>query len=166
MPNTTNLALPYPVASDAPNVPSHIQSLASAIDTYFGGAWTPFTITGVGSSGLTVGTGATQDNAWKRIGQRTAAFRIAFTFGTGGGVTGTLSMGPLPFTVASPSMQVVTGVMFKGASGTPTPVAATLSGTVVTRIYTPANAMVAAGVPWTWAAGDQIRIAGTCEITT
>lgn len=36
MPNTANFALPYPVTSDAPNVPSHMQALAVAADTALG----------------------------------------------------------------------------------------------------------------------------------
>lgn len=34
MPTTTNLALPYPALSSAPNVPADMAALAAAVDTY------------------------------------------------------------------------------------------------------------------------------------
>jgi hypothetical protein len=45
VPNTTNLALPYPSLSSAPNVPQDIQALAEAVDSKVGSpAWTPLPI--------------------------------------------------------------------------------------------------------------------------
>jgi len=44
MPSTTNLQMPYPALSSAPNVPQDMQALAQQIESKFAGAWTPLTI--------------------------------------------------------------------------------------------------------------------------
>lgn len=55
MPLTTNLSLPYPTSSDAPNGPQQIQDLAVAIDGKFTIAWATPTLSGfTNSSGQTV----------------------------------------------------------------------------------------------------------------
>lgn len=166
MPNTANLGIPYPVTSDGPSIPQHMQSLAEGVDGFFAGAWTPFTLTAAGSTNVTTfGTGNSQDNAWKRLGAKTAAFRISLVLGTGATFfSGIPQLGPLPFTAAVSNFQCVPGIIFKGTS-TPTPIIAYLSGTQVVRMaLTSTSGFVSNTAPWTWAAGDQIRLSGTCEI--
>lgn len=44
MPSTTNLGMPYPALSSAPNVPQDIQALAAQIEAKFASGWTTLTI--------------------------------------------------------------------------------------------------------------------------
>lgn len=44
MPSTTNLGMPYPALSSAPNVPQDIQALAAQIETKFAAGWTTLTL--------------------------------------------------------------------------------------------------------------------------
>lgn len=162
MPNTTNLALPYPALTDAPNVPTHMQSLANAVDTRLGGNWTAFTLTAAGSLNVgTFGTGATQDNAYKLIGNRTALIRIFLTLGTSPSITGTLGLGPFTGLNMYPA-NGLSGLLFRGGT-TIYPLFCTPSGGQITRLYYQGGT-VGATTPITWAANDIIRIAGTVEL--
>lgn len=162
MPNTANLALPYPALTDAPNVPQHMQSLASALDTRLGGAWTTFELTNAGSTNLTgVGTanGATQECSYKLIGNKTALIRIFLQLGTGATSAGTISLGPLPFSTRT---GLVSALLYRNNSAVH-PAAAIVSGTQITRFYY-VNGTAGNGLPWTWAGADVIRVNGAVEL--
>lgn len=71
MPSTSNLSLPYPSLSNAPNVPQDIQNLATAVDTYVSTLenattkWTSFTPTAYANT-ITTKSSVTRtvNNAW------------------------------------------------------------------------------------------------------
>lgn len=160
MPNTPRLGLPYPALTDAPNVPQHMQNLATAVDDRLGGTWTAFTLTDAGSSGITLGN-ATQQNFFKAFGNRLVAFRITVTLGSTSSVTGTLVLGPLPFTITTPA-QVVTANIFRGISAMQN-ATGFMSGTQVNRLLL-TNGIATSTNPFNpWAAGDIIRVQGVVE---
>ena len=76
MPTTTNLALPYPGLTDAPNGPSAVQALAQAVDVLPGGLkagnnmGTPASVAGNGTP--SVGTTETRDAVLGNYGPFTA----------------------------------------------------------------------------------------------
>lgn len=75
MPSTTNLAIPYPSATDLVSLGyDQIADVATGIDAFFG-AWTAYTPTGTNI------TGGTYDAAYKKIG-KIGFLRINITAGT------------------------------------------------------------------------------------
>jgi hypothetical protein len=67
VPSTTNLGLPYPSLSNAPNVPQDIQALAAQVEAKFASGWTALTV----ASGYTNYTGVTGPvPAYRVVGTR------------------------------------------------------------------------------------------------
>lgn len=163
MPNTSNLGLPYPALTDAPNVPQHMQNLAGAVDTRLGGGWSSFQFTTDGSVG-TFQTSLTQANAYKMIGNKTMAIRVHLTLTAASGVNGTapLELGPIPAGHAASGVNTLTGMVWR-SNTLNYPLTVQPSATRFNRLFTNSN-VISSTVPWTWAAGDVIRFAGTFEL--
>lgn len=163
MPNTANLALPYPALTDAPNVPQHVQNLAGAIDTRLGAAWTAFEFTAAGSVGLST-TATTQANAYKLIGNKTMLIRIQITLTAANGFSGTapLEFGPLPNGTSASLVNTLNGFIRRSDTSVVL-IGGNPSATRVVRMYF-ANGVVTGAAPLTWAAGDVLRLAGALEL--
>lgn len=126
------------------------------------GAWNSFTVT---LSGITLGNG-TAVGFWKKIG-RAVHYRVEITLGSTSSVTGAITI-DLPATAAATSQHhsgyfydlsattsYAMGVVFSTTQIFPRALNsagtyATLSGTTST-------------IPFTWATGDLVRVAGSYE---
>lgn len=122
MTTTTNYGFPKPVITDrVADGWDAIADLADAVDTTMltkasktgaetltnktltspvinRGAWTAFTLTTGGSSGITLGN-ATQSCAYRLVDDKTLEVRIALVAGTTTTITATVVLGPLPYAV-------------------------------------------------------------------
>lgn len=173
MPNTTNLALPYPNAADPANVPTDLQNLANTIDAFYG-AWTTYTPTWASTgTAPVIGNGTLQGRFVKigKIGQAIILIVVGSTttFGTG---TYTFSM------PAGWSLPVATGSaaafgegygwgVVDDVSATTRYIGALIrnSSTTVGLATHAATTAVSATVPVTLATGDIITIRVVTELT-
>lgn len=165
MPNTTNLALPYPSLTDTPNIPQHIQSLAGAVDTRLGGAWTSFEFTTAGSVGFTQSL-VTQQNAYKMLGNKTMAIRVYMTLTNATGINGAspVELGPIPEGASVSFVNTLSGLVWRSTSNFYF-LAVNPSGVRFTALYHSAGARVTGTSPYNpWAVGDVIRFEGTVEL--
>lgn len=85
---TTTNGIPYPTATDAPNVPADVQALATFLDPIL--AWQAYTPV-IGGTGWSLGGGGTIAGTWCKIG-KTVHFRVVVTLGTSGYGTGGMTV--------------------------------------------------------------------------
>lgn len=97
MPTTPNLALPYPAATAAPDVPGDVFALANSLDGILGGGiWVPALGGGFGAA---IGANPATGGRFLAIGKHvTAKGYIAFGAGASFG-TGTATLTGLPVTM-------------------------------------------------------------------
>jgi hypothetical protein len=130
------------------------------------GPWTDFTLTTAGSAGINFTNVTAQYNRWRLRDEKTAEFRISIVLGASA-ITGSVSLGPLPFTAwgsgaAIAQQQVVSGAIYRSTANLFV-AEGSVAGTQVSRIYG-GSGIVTATAPLTWAAGDILRLAGTVEL--
>ena len=155
---TSTHGLPYPAASETPDVPRDILALVNALDA----AWTAYTPTLAGT-GFALGNG-TLVAAYRRYGTL-VAFRSRLTFGstTTMGTTGQSQTLPVGALGAASSMGLHlhlnhTGTVYRGLSWcntTNAPMFSTGTNGVATTLT--------ATVPFTWATNDIIDLSGVYE---
>jgi hypothetical protein len=121
-------------------------------------------------TGVTLGTGSTVEGAYQRVG-RTIFWRAYLTLGTGGALTGSVTM-TLPVTgsagmatnLGAPGMAVYddfTANMIIGAyEYTTTTIRYLALGTATTYLD---RQFLSGTVPFTWAVSDKIRASGFYE---
>lgn len=166
MATTTNLALPYPALSAAPNVPQDLQLLAAQLDTIIGGAWSSYTPvwTSTGTA-PTLGNG-TLVGAYRQLG-KTIDLRVTLTIGS------TTSIGTGVYRLSLPAAakaECLLAAMFVdlSASSALYPMTARVFANLATgdnmRVALPANGGAwGSTLPATHANGDIITLAGTYE---
>lgn len=163
----TSLGITYPDSTGHVRLWEHIQATADTTNAILlapivKGAWTAFTLTNAGSTGLTIGNG-TQACAYRLLDDKTATFRILLSLGSTSVLAGTIALGPLPFTASAAADQIAAGWWYRsGAAQRPS--IADISGTQIIRLITDANAYWTNTNPLTYGANDQIRVNGTVEL--
>ena len=136
--------------------------------THTGGAWTAYTPT---FTNLTVGNG-TLDCQWFRSG-RFVSFKVKLTFGSTTSVSGAIIVS-LPVAYADGTeVESATGLLFDSSLNAryPAVTGAQTTTTIAVRTINAAGtyAVVAdtsSTVPFTWATGDIITVAGSYEAAT
>lgn len=168
MPTTSNMALRYPAASAAPNVPQDIQNLAADVDA-LGGAWTAYSPIWSASGTQPVPNNGALTGNHRLIG-KLAHVRITLTIGS----TTTIGSGVYRFSLpaaAPPKVNSLLTALFADASDgtrlypcTVRIIAASTTGDNM-RIAVAGNAAsLGATVPVVPATGDVIMIDGSYEI--
>lgn len=126
------------------------------------GAWTSFSLTLAGSSGITIGN-AVQDNAVRIRDDKTVEVRIELVLGSSSSVTGTVSLGPLPFSVLGGS-QIGSAWWYRNSTTMRAGISS-FSGTTVQRIVLAADGYYNNTTGGASATGDVIRVAaGALEL--
>jgi hypothetical protein len=150
---------------DASEMNTHVRDNLSDLQTRLTGAGTSFTLITAGSAGITIGN-ATQANSWKLLQEKFAFFRIHLVLGSTSSVSGTVALGPLPFTVAGTDDQIVAGFVKDVSAAQRWGGAAWMNGTQAFRIVArDGTAGIGVGEPMAWATSDEIIVQGVVEIT-
>jgi hypothetical protein len=167
MPTTPN-GLPYPAATDVPDVPADVQALAEQIDTDVFSAWSAYTPT-ISGTGWALGNGTIA--GYFRKSGRTVKFRILVTFGS----TSSYGTGGLTFSLPANSTGAAEHCGSHSAldSGSSARYHGTtlINTSTCTPYFTPsaaggADRTATSSVPFTWATSDTLTISGEYESAT
>lgn len=150
MPNTTHLALPYPLGSDIPQGNAQIQALAEALDALIGGPWQSFTPSYTGLYG-----NGTLDARYKKIG-RTVHMFVHLTFGS------TTTTGNFGFPTGVVGSRNVGTAVCRDVSAAATSTLLAMQSSNIIQIRGSAGA-ISSTSPFTWATGDEIAFQMTYE---
>lgn len=166
---TTNFSWPYPTGPDVANVASDMQSLASAIDSTLGNAWTAYTPTWTGSGSNPVINAGVLKGRYKRFGKWGIVQGLMVADGTTTFGTGTYSFS-LPagwsFENGATALQV-RGTAWVFDNSVTTSFIGTVNYATATtfQIRThAATAVVSQTVPMTFATLDQIGFSVLAEL--